>query len=259
MKQIFFISVLSIVVAGCSQKTEYKPEEDLRAKEMFQGVWVSESNEPVLLAKGDSILYPDSSSQPVRFWINKDSIFLKGAHVTRYMITKQMPHVFLFTNQTGDEVKLLKSDDNSLKKIFFQNRPYAINTFRIEDKDTTIFTTAGYFDCNIHMETTSDRVLKSDYNDWGIEVDNMYLDNLARLTVVTGGQKFYQHEFRKQEFSQFIPKELLARAILQDFQFDHCDDNAMYFSISIGIPDASTGYVIQVRLSNKGTVTKKLI
>ena len=41
--------------------------------------------------------------------------------------------------------------------------------------DTVVRTSMGYFESKITVKTTSDRVIKSTYNENGIEVDNAYL------------------------------------------------------------------------------------
>ena len=64
------------------------------------------------------------------------------------------------------------------------------------------------------MQTTSDKVVKSTYNDNGVEVDNMYLDNVAALRLYNHGTPVFAHDFRKQEFQSLIPKDFLSRSIL---------------------------------------------
>ena len=89
-----------------------------RSKELFQGLWVSDDNgEPTLLAKGDSVFYPDSASMPVHFWIYKDSLYLKGQNQNEYKITKQSENLFVFLNDNGDEVRMVKSKEKDFACI----------------------------------------------------------------------------------------------------------------------------------------------
>ena len=61
--------------------------EDLKAKQMLQGVWVNEDEEDVAFrAKGDSIFYPDTTSQPVSFQVFNDTLVLHGANDVKYSI-----------------------------------------------------------------------------------------------------------------------------------------------------------------------------
>ncbi|EJP28246.1 hypothetical protein HMPREF1146_0192 [Prevotella sp. MSX73] len=55
------------------------PQEDLRAKQMLQGIWLNDAEGDVsFMAKGDTIFYPDSTSQPVRFAIYGDTVVTLG-------------------------------------------------------------------------------------------------------------------------------------------------------------------------------------
>lgn len=257
---LIVLLVMAALVASCGNNNQYaRQHEDKQAKHLLQGIWLTEDGEtPVFMAKGDSIFYADSTSMPAKFWIYGDSLYVEGQQVARYLIMKQAPHVFKFRNQAGDSVLFVKAPDMSLKQLFAQNRPYALNIFRTEDTDTTARTSLGYFKSRIHIESTSDRVIKTTFNDWGVEVDNMYLDNVARLIVLSGNKIVYEHDFRKQEFAQLVPDGFLQSCILRDMSFSHADEGALYYDVMIGIPDASTTYAIELRLGNDGKITKRL-
>ena len=60
---------LSCLVSSCgnSKATDkQEQEEDLQAKKMIQGIWINEDQGSCAFrAKGDTIFYPDSLSEPV--------------------------------------------------------------------------------------------------------------------------------------------------------------------------------------------------
>lgn len=256
----FLMLFLSVMVVSCGLKEtkEAIAHEDKQAKEMMQGLWVSEGDGgAAMLVRGDSIFYPDSASMPARFWIYRDTLFLQGQNVNGYKILKQAPHLLMFDNQNGDEVKLVKSNSRVLMKSF-DYHVYAMNVFRTEQSDTTVFTDLGYYDCMVSTRTTSGRVVKSTYNDNGMEVDNMYLDNVATLTITNHGTLVFRHDFKKEEFQALVARDMMQRAILRRFYFDHADRKAFYFNAVIGVPDASTGYVLEVRVTPDGKITKRL-
>ena len=68
---LILISVLSFILSACNggktgDTTERK--EDLQAKKLLQGIWVdSDDDNVVFKIKGDTIYYPDSLSQPIKF------------------------------------------------------------------------------------------------------------------------------------------------------------------------------------------------
>ena len=65
---IYILVALSALSACRNRDAGYQmSHEDKQAKEMMQGIWTNgESSDPAMLAKGDSIFYPDSASMPVR-------------------------------------------------------------------------------------------------------------------------------------------------------------------------------------------------
>ena len=88
----------------------------MAAKKMLQGVWYDEIEDNVVFSvKGDTIFYPDSTSQPAYFRVVDDSLCLKGAVTTKYAIEKLSDHLFVFKNQNGEEVKLTKEENTEAK------------------------------------------------------------------------------------------------------------------------------------------------
>ena len=263
MKQTIIACVvfasLQIFSACRGRSADYqKTHEDKQAKEMLQGLWINgDSGDPAVLVKGDSIFYPDSASMPVRFWVYQDTLYLQGQNVNGYKIDKQAPHVLKFINQNGEEIKLVKSTDKALYPSFGYH-VYAMNTFDEQRQDTTIRTDLGYFESKIHVQTTSDKVIKSTYNGDGVEVDNMYLDNVASLRLFNHGTPVFAHDFRKQEFQPLITKDFLNKSILRKLYFTRADAKALYYDALIGIPDASTTYVVELRITPDGRMSKKL-
>lgn len=246
-------------LAGCRQVGDTSEHEDKQAKQMLQGIWADDGNEnAVFMAKGDSIFFPDSSSQPVKFWIYGDSLYMKGANTSHYLITQQAPHILKFINDMGDEVRLDKDESGALAGQFNVSRPYAMNIFRAMDSDTLFMADGSRWQVRVNIEPTSDRIIKSDYNDVGIEVDNLYLDNKARVTMLFDGVEVYSHEFRKSEFERFLPKDLFAKSTLRDIEVDHADASSVYFNVTVGIPDATSSYVIDMRIHRDGKVGMRL-
>ena len=78
LKPILLVFLLSLAM-GCKQKmqTQAHAEENTKAVKMLQGVWVDgETLEVNFMIKGDSIFYPDSTSQPARFKVVGDSLVI---------------------------------------------------------------------------------------------------------------------------------------------------------------------------------------
>lgn len=110
MKKIVNLWLLSCILTlvACGQKAEKQQEvkEDTAAKKMLQGIWLNDDDEDdvAFRVKGDTIYYPDSTSQPVYFYIAGDTLVMKGANIAKYPIVKQAEHIFQFKVQNGDVV-----------------------------------------------------------------------------------------------------------------------------------------------------------
>lgn len=262
MKFLALITIILLALTGCRKTGGATTEErqDKEAKRLLQGAWLNDDGgTAAFLVRGDSLFFADNTSQPARVWIYQDSLYIQGANLRRYLITKQAEHLLKYISATGDEVKLTRSDGRDIDlRQFLQQRDYAINLTRVCDTDTICPLPDGTpVRVSIHTEPTSDRIMKSLYNDLGLEVDNMYLDNAATITL--SGQDYnYKHTFRKAEFSQFVPRDFMSRAILQAVAYDRRDAQAVYLSATVGIPDAETGYAVEVRITPAGRVSMRL-
>ena len=73
------VFAMVVLMAACQQQkgTVAKAAENTKAKQMLQGVWVdAETMEVNFMIEGDTIFYPDSTSQPAKFRVVGDSIFI---------------------------------------------------------------------------------------------------------------------------------------------------------------------------------------
>ena len=118
MHALTAVLCLLLLMTGCSKKDATSPDmkESQEAKALLQGIWVDDETENVVFkVLGDTVFYPDSTSQPAYFKIVADTMIL-GESAVKYPLVKQMEHVFWFINQNGDTVKLDVDIDNIIKK-----------------------------------------------------------------------------------------------------------------------------------------------
>lgn len=252
---IHFLLLLCIsVLASCGSKTTTQPvqEEDKTAKKMLQGIWVNEDEDDVaFMVKGDTIFYPDSTSQPVFFMIVADTLTLRGANDVKYPIVKQAEHIFQFKNQNGDVVKLVKSEDKSLLGDFEQKPLVSLNQNQLIKRDTVVMTGEQRYHCYVQVNPTSYKVYKSSYNDEGVEVDNVYYDNIIHISVYKGEAKLFSHDYRKDDFAKDVPASFLRQAVLSDILFTEIKDNGIIYTAVLAIPDSSLSYQVQVTIPIK--------
>lgn len=258
-KAFVVLLACSLVICGCRNRSSEKretPQEDMAAKKMLQGIWINEDEESVAFrAKGDTIFYPDTTSQPVYFQIFNDTLVLHGANDVKYAIIKQAPHLFIFKNQNGDLVKLTLSEDDADKLMFDNHRPQALNQNILIKRDTIVSYIKDRYHCYVQVNPTTYKVIKSTYNDEGVEVDNVYHDNIIHISVFKGASKIYSQDFNKQNFIRLVPKDFLSQSILSDMILSKADAKGIHFTTSLCIPDSPSSYMVDVIISYSGKMT----
>lgn len=257
------LSVLLVaVLVGCRRPAGGKaslPQEDPRAKQMLQGIWLNDAEGDVsFMAKGDTIFYPDSTSQPVRFAIYGDTLVLSAAGESKYPIVKQAPHLFVFKNQNGDVVKLVKSEDPDDRYAFEERRPVALNQNRLIKRDTVVTLGGEKYHSYTQVNPTTYKVVKSSYNDDGVAVDNVYHDNIVHVSVFNGARKVYSGDFRKQAFVRLVPADYLSQSVLSDIAFTRIDASGLHYAATLCIPDSPSSFVVELLISPAGRLTMRV-
>ena len=263
MKHIFvFCSILFLLTAcngkGCRNMGAKAPE-DLQAKRMLQGIWKNEDNNDISFrAKGDTIFDPDTTSLPVYCQIIGDTLVLYGANVAKYAIVKQTNRLFEFKNQNGDVVKLVKSNDPDDIQEFSHHRQVILNQNRLIKRDTVVVQDAKRYHCYVQVNPTTYKVFKTVYNDEGVEVDNVYYDNIVHVSVFQSASKVFSKDFYKNDFVKYVPRQFLRQSILSDISFVKIDENGVHFVASLCIPDSYLSYVVTIGISFRGGMAMQI-
>lgn len=249
---LVFFATLSSCRKGKEQ--QQLPEEDRNAKQMLQGIWVDEDEQDVAFkAKGDTIYYPDSTSQPVYFQIISDSLVLHGANESKYAIIKQTRNLFIFKNQNGDEVKLVLSDDPDDASFFTSERPQPLNQGMLIKRDTVLNYNGERYHCYVQVNPTTYKVVSQSYNSEGVGVDNVYYDNIINLNVYHGAQKLFGGDFRKQQFKGKVPEQYLTQSILSDMTLKSIDAKGIHYIASLIIPGTNmSSYQVEISVDYNG-------
>ena len=262
MKRLYIVLVAFVtVLSSCRDRSArtQPPAEDRNAKQMLQGVWVDEDVQDVAFqAKGDTIFYPDSTSQPVYFQIFKDTLVLHGANDVKYPILRQTRHLFVFRNQNGDEVRLVLSDNPDDKMFFSGKRPMALNQNRLIKRDTVVSFGREKYHCYVQVNPTTYKVVKTSYNDDGVAVDNIYHDNIINLNVYHGSVKLFAGDFRKQQFAGKVPREALSQSILSDLTLRSVDESGIHYVASLMIPDSMSSFEVMVTVGFDGRMSMRV-
>lgn len=257
----FLIFIFCFLTVCCNGRHEDKKEakEDLKAKELLQGIWLNEDGEDVAFkAKGDSLFYPDSTSMPVRFAIVGDTLVIQGANEVGYPVVKQAEHLFVFKNQNGETVRLVKSNDPSLETLFTRDQPKPLNQNRLIKRDTVLVYSGEKYHSYVQVNPTTYKVVKPSYNDEGVEVENVYYDNIIHVSLYNGANPVYSHDFRKSEFANVVPAQYLSQSVFSDMELDHIGKEGVVYKAVVAIPDGTSSYMVMVTVSFDGRMTMGL-
>lgn len=253
------LSVIGVSCGGKQTSQAEEPQEDRNAKQQLQGIWVNDEDEDIAFkAKGDTIFYPDSTSQPVYFQVFGDTLVLHGANDVKYPIVKLTHHLFIFRNQNGDEVKLKLSENPDDASLFMVERPEALNQNQLIKRDTIVTQGSEKYHCYVQINPTTYKVIKASYNDEGVEVDNVYYDNIINLHIYHGAQKLFSRDFRKQAFEGKVPKEFLRQSILSDLKLSGVDATGIHYVASLVIPDSMSSFEVEVAISYDGRMMMRV-
>lgn len=262
MKQLSVIIYLALAFCSCSNRSANVPvaeqEEDRDAKTMLQGFWVDDETEELAVhVKGDTIFYSDSTSMPAYFRIVGDSLVLASG--ATYNIDRLSENLFWFHNQNGDLVKYRRSSNPEEDSTFVHDTP-RIMTYTHQVKTDSVVSYGGdRYHWYIAINPTKYKVIKHSYSDDGVEVDNVYYDNIMHISVYKGAQKLYSSDFRKSQYSKYVPADFLEQAVLGNMEFSNIDAEGLHFNATLCIPDDASCYLVETLISYKGELKMKTI
>lgn len=265
MRKFACLLLLVACLVGCKKTSKDAPveparQENLKAKKMLQGIWVNEdAGDVAFSAVGDTISYPDSLSMPVHFMILGDTLVLKGEKTVKYPIVKQTEHLFIFKNQNNEAVRLVKSDNPDDIYSFEEKRIQTVNQRKLIKRDTVVIYNNERYHCYVQVNPTTYKVYASTYNDEGVEVQNIYYDNIIHISVFNGARKVFSKDFYKKDFAQQVPQDFLRQSVLSDFEFGRLDNEGVHYTAMLCIPDSPSSYVVEVKISYEGKLSLHVV
>jgi hypothetical protein len=254
---------MAALLTGCNRQqggsmSDKVEEENAQAKALLQGVWMdAETGTLSYRIEGDTIFYADSTSMPAYFRIIGDSLVFGSG--TKYGIEKQTPNQFWLKNQNGDIVKLEKSADPSDDEEFIHDAPKVMNYTHQVKSDSAVSFNGERYHWYIAINPTKYKVIKRSYNDDGLEVENVYYDNIMHISVFNGSRQIFSSDFKKQQYGKLVPAGFLDEAILGAMDFDHIDADGLHFDATLCKPDGASCYMIDTQIAFTGKLTMKLL
>ena len=254
------IVVAALLMVGCSgRQSEILVEEDREAKTLMQGLWVdAETETPTFHVSGDTIYYADSTSMPAYFRIVGDSLVLSSG--TSYAIEKHTAHVFCIRNHNGDLITLNKLDAEEADSLYVRETTPTVITYTHQVKTDSVVNYGGdRYHWYIVINPTRYKVTCHTFNEDGMEVENVYYDNIMHISVYRSGERIYSKDFRKQQYANLVPAKFLDEAVLANMEYRKTDAEGLHFNATLCIPDGASCYLVETVISFKGQMTMKLL
>ena len=247
------LMLLLIAFIGCGQQSGTH-DESRAAKDLLQGVWTNEETEtPVFKMEGDSVYYPDTVSMTAYFKVVDDTLYIGST--ARYYIEKQTSHHLWFRHSSGELVKLVKADDEADEEIFEQTPPRVLTLTEVLKRDTVVFYQDKRYHLYVAINPTKYKVSRYTVNEDGMEVENVYYDNIIHLSIFQGDHQLFSSDFRKKQYQPYVPEEFLDNAILNDIQLVRTDDNGFHLLSSLCVPDDASSYQVEHVVAFSGALT----
>lgn len=257
---IAWIYVLLAVVTGCRQGNVNPQQlpESKEAKQLLQGVWTDEETEDVVFKiQGDTVFYVDSTSMPAYFKVVGDTLYIGDA--VGYFIEKQTDHVIWFKNQAGERVKLVKNDERDDEEVFEKGKAEILSLSGVLKRDTVVMYDNKRYHLYIVVNPTRNKVVRHTLNEDGLDVENVFYDNVIHVSVFQGANKLFSKDFRKQQYQQRVPASFLEQSILNNIEYDKTDAQGFHFNASVCAPGDASCYLIEHVISFDGMLSTQLL
>ena len=257
-KVLICISLMSSC-SGQPQKKEEMEKEDLIAKEWLQGTWIDDMTEtPLFTAKGDTIYYIDEPAAPVAFKIIEDTLKTYGRKVSNYHIKKQGKSFIWIQSFMGDILQLSKAE-NSQDSLWIPRQTPKEKTDNVISKDNVVHYNNQRFRGYVYINPTNIKVHQPEITEEGLEIENIYYDNIIHICVYEGKNKLFGRDMKKQDFESLIPAEYYQRAILSDMEFGGVNAKGYQYQATLCIPNSASCYLINISITKAGDITYELV
>lgn len=251
--------LLLAALMSCEQRAgDAQLPESKEAKQLLQGVWSDEDTETIVFQmRGDSVFYPDSTSMPAFFRVCEDTLYIGSS--ARYHIEKHTNHVLWFKGTDGELVKLVKGDDDDEKKFFERNKTQILTLAEVLKKDTVVSYEGNRYHLYIAVNPTKYKVVRHTINDDGLDVENVYYDNIIHLSVFQGAKQLFSRDFRKRQYQQRVPAQFFEQAVLNNMEYACTDGKGFHVNVSLCTPGDASCYLIEHVVSFDGQITTELL
>jgi hypothetical protein len=254
--ETILLLLCGFLLIGCDSKQK-RPEESKEAKALLQGVWEDEETDEVLFKlQGDSVYYPDSTSMPAYFMVAADTLYIGNS--TRFYIEKHSEYVLWLSKVDDDEViKLHKDDDADDDEEFPAHQIQTLT--EVVKKDTIVFYKGSRYRLYFAINPTKYKVTLNTVNENGLDVENVYYDNIIHLSIFSGSTQIFSRDFRKPLYEKKVPAQFLTQSILNNMEYEKTDAQGFHVNASLCTPGNASCYMVGHIISFDGKLITKLL
>lgn len=245
MYQVLCLLSLLVLSVACGQHKSgvQRSQESLEAKRLLQGVWSDEETEDVVFKmSGDSVFYADSTSMPAVFWVVDDTLVIGTTH---YHIEKHSEHVLWFTSPNGELIKIVKVSEGDSDVTFTRKKAQVQTLTEVVKSDTVVFYEGTRYHLYIAVNPTKYKVVRYTLNDDGMDVENVYYDNIIHLSVFQGARQLFSRDFRKSQYQRLVSKPFLEQAVLNNMKYVKTDKKGFHVNVSLCAPGDASCYMVE--------------
>ena len=143
--------------------------------------------------------------------------------------------------------------------MFESQKPKILTYTDVVKRDTVVNYDNQRYHCYVAINPTRYKVHRATYNEDGVEVDNVYYDNIVHLSVYKGAECLYSRDLRKEMFKGKVPAQFLAQSILSNMEFSKVDSKGFHFDTTVCIPDGASCYMFDVTIGFGGKSVIQLL
>lgn len=257
-RKLIYIFVLVLLTAcSASGKKETEKQEDQKAKELLQGIWLDEDTDVALFhVSGDSIYYTNPQSIPLHFKIVKDSLCTYGNEKSRYCIERLTEYSFYFRSISGSLVKLYKLEDdelNILSNVSLSHEIVPVYT-EVTQKDSVVYYDNVRYRAYTYINPSTKKVIKTSYTEDGLSVDNLYNDNIIHICVYEGKKCLFASDIDKELLKEYVSEDFYEESILGDMNFVNVSKDGFLYQAVLCIPDSPIMNVVNLLVTFDGNL-----
>ena len=131
-------------------------------------------------------------------------------------------------------------------------------TKEVIEKDQVVHYNNKRYRGYVYINPTDIKVVKPEITEEGLEVENVYYDNIIHICVYEGKNRLFGRDMKKPDFESLIPQEYFQRAILSDMEFIGVNAKGYQYQATLCVPNSASCYQINISISSDGDIYYEL-